>query len=210
MGVAERRERERQEVRAKILDAARDLFADQGYEAVTMRKIAERIEYSATAIYFHFRDKEALLRALCDADFGALAVHFHAIAKIADPIERLRRIGLAYVDFGLTHPNQYRFMFMTPRPALAPEMSSLERGNPEQDAYALLKETVAEGIAQGRFRPELQDAELLSQVVWEATHGAISLHIAKCNDGWIDWRPVPQSAALVIDALIRGLTRKGE
>ncbi|HYB54383.1 MAG TPA: TetR-like C-terminal domain-containing protein, partial [Thermoanaerobaculia bacterium] len=121
-----------------------------------------------------------------------------------------RRIGNAYVDFGLKHPNQYRFMFMTPRPPLPPEMSSLERGNPEQDAYAFLKGTVEQGIAQGRFRRELDDPELVSQVVWEATHGAISLQIAKCNDGWIDWRPVPQSAALVIDALIRGLTRKGE
>lgn len=206
MGVAERRERERQEIREKILDAARELFAELGYEAVTMRRIAEKIEYSPTAIYFHFQDKTALLRALCDEDFGALAKHFQSIARIADPIERLRNIGAAYVEFGLAHPNQYRFMFMTPRPPMSPEESALERGNPEQDAYAFLKATIEEGIARKRFRPELRDAELLSQVVWEAVHGAISLQIAKCNDGWIDWKPVRESAALVVEALIRGLT----
>jgi AcrR family transcriptional regulator len=206
MGVAERRERERQEIREKILDAARELFAEMGYEAVTMRRIAEKIEYSPTAIYFHFQDKTALLRALCDEDFGALARHFQSIARIADPIERLRNIGAAYVEFGLAHPNPYRFMFMTPRPPMSPEESALERGNPEQDAYAFLKATIEEGLAQKRFRPELGDAELLSQVVWEAVHGVISLQIAKCNDGWINWKPVRESAALVVEALIRGLT----
>ncbi len=210
MGVAERRERERQEVREKILDAARELFAEMGYEAVTMRRIAEKIEYSPTAIYFHFHDKTALLRALCDEDFGALAKHFQSIARIADPIERLRTIGSAYVEFGLAHPNQYRFMFMTPRPPMGPEDSSLEKGNPEEDAYAFLKATIEEGLAHKRFRPDLKDAELLSQVVWEAVHGVISLQIAKCNDGWITWHPVRESAALVVDALIRGLTRKEE
>ena len=73
MGTAERRERERQELRVRILDAARELFAEQGYDAVTMREIADRIEYSPTAIYFHFKDKEALLRELCDTDFATLA-----------------------------------------------------------------------------------------------------------------------------------------
>lgn len=210
MGLVERRERERQEIRGKILDAARELFAERGYEAVTMRNIAERIEYSATAIYFHFKDKEALLRNLCDEDFGALAKHFQSIARITDPIERLRRIGRAYTGFGLEHPNQYRFMFMTPHPPVPPESSSLERGNPEQDAYAFLRATISEALAQGRFRTELRDEELLSQVVWEAVHGVISLQIAKCHDAWIDWRPVEKSASLVIDALIRGLTRDRE
>ncbi len=73
MGTKERREREREELRTRILDAARELFAEEGYEAVTMRRIADRIEYSPTAIYFHFRDKEALMRELCDHDFRALA-----------------------------------------------------------------------------------------------------------------------------------------
>ncbi len=209
MGVIERRERERQDLREKILDAARELFARHGYEAVTMRRIAEAIEYSPTAIYFHFQDKEALLRELCAADFGALAQRFQTIASIADPIERLRRIGLAYVDFALEHPSQYRFMFMTPRPPVPAEKSAVEKGNAEQDAYAFLKATIQEAVAQRRFRPGLKDADLLSQTVWAGTHGVVSLHIAKESDDWVDWRPVRTTAALMIEALIRGLTREG-
>src|SRR5919204_1809076 len=112
----ERRAREREETRGKILDAAREMFVDQGIEAVTMRAIADRIEYTPTAIYYHFRDKRALIEELCALDFRALARAFGRIGRIEDPVERLRRIGLAYVDFALGHPSHYRFMFMTPKP----------------------------------------------------------------------------------------------
>ena len=72
MGVAERRDREREEVRRKILDAARELFTAEGYERVTMRRIAEAIEYSPTTIYNHFQDKDDLLQALCEDEFARL------------------------------------------------------------------------------------------------------------------------------------------
>jgi len=208
MGVTERRERERQEIRAKILEAARELFAEQGYEQVTMRRIAERIEYSPTAIYFHFKDKEALLRELCDEDFAALASQLVQIASERDPIERLRRIGKAYVRFALAHPNQYRFMFMTPKPPLDPTDSAIERGNPEQDAYAFLKATVSEAIQTNRLREGLSDPDLVSQMIWGATHGVVSLPIAKSNDPWVDWADTETTANEVIEAMIRGLARE--
>src|SRR5512145_1485703 len=110
MGSRERREREKAEVRQAILDAARELFVEKGYEAVTLREIAKRIEYSPTAIYLHFRDKKAVINAICDHDFLALAKKFGKIAEIADPLERLKAAGLAYADFALRHPNQYRLM----------------------------------------------------------------------------------------------------
>src|SRR5258706_8452785 len=142
LGTTERRERQREELRGQILDAARELFAELGYDAVTMRKIAERIEYSPTAIYFHFKDKEALLRELCDTDFAALAHEFQKIARIADPMDRLRAIGRAYVAFAVGYPNHYRLMFMTPKPGgMRAEDSRLRRGNPEEDAYAFLRAT---------------------------------------------------------------------
>lgn len=204
MGITERRERERKVVREKILDAARELFVSEGYEAVTMRKIAEKIEYSATAIYFHFRDKEALMQELCDTDFAALAGEFQKIAQVSDPIERLRQIGRAYVAFALEHPNHYRLMFMTPHPPLD---SRLTQGNPEEDAYAFLKATVAEAIGSSLLRRELTDADLVSQMVWAGTHGVVSLQIAKCNDSWIEWRDARASAHELIDVMIRGLVR---
>lgn len=206
MGTKERRERERAEIREKILEAARELFVKEGYEAVSMRKIADRIEYSPTAIYFHFKDKEALLKELCDNDFGALAQQFVHIAEVADPIERLRMTGHAYARFGIEHPNHYRLMFMTPHPPIDPAQQELERGNPEQDAYAFLKVVVTDALAAGRFREGLGDADLLSQTIWAAMHGAISLQIAKCNDDWIEWRPLEDRVASMIDLIIDGLT----
>lgn len=210
MGTTERREREKVQVRTRILDAARKLFAELGYEAVTMRKIADRIEYSPTAIYFHFKDKEALMRELVEKDFSTLAQQFQMIAREKDPIVRLRKVGHAYVAFGLEYPNHYRLMFMTPHPPIAKtEQEEARRGNPEEDAYAFLKATISDGLSQKRFRPELTDADLIAQTVWSGTHGIVSLHIAKCNDDWIDWRPVKKTATLIIDGMIRGLTRAG-
>jgi AcrR family transcriptional regulator len=208
LGTTERRERERQELRTRILDAARELFAEQGYDAVTMRGIAERIEYSPTAIYFHFEDKEALLRELCDTDFAALAHDFQKIARTADPLERLRMIGRAYVAFAIEHPSHYRLMFMTPKPALHAADSHIARGNPEQDAYAFLRATVAEAIAEGSLRSEFVDEDLVSQMVWAGVHGVVSLQIAKRGDDWVEWHDPQSTAHSLIDVMIRGLVRK--
>jgi AcrR family transcriptional regulator len=205
MGVKERREREREEVKGKILDAARELFVAEGWDAVTMRKIAEKIEYSPTAIYLHFADKDALLRELCATDYGALAKQFGKLAKVEDPIERLRRIGHAYVDFAAEFPNHYRFMFMTVHPNV--EEKLLQKGNPEEDAYGFLVATVAEAIEKKRLLPGLKDADLVAQVVWAAVHGVISIQIAKGNDSWVEWRPVKKSAAFAIDTMVRGLEK---
>jgi AcrR family transcriptional regulator len=210
MGVTERRERAKADLRARILEAARVLFAAHGYDAVTMRRIAEAIEYSPTAIYGHFADKVTLFRELCLLDFAALATAFQKIARERDPLERLRKIGLAYVDFAIAYPNHYRMMFMTPHP---PEMKgddlcSLGKGNPEKDAYELLRATVVEAIEEGQLRPDLKDAHLVAQAAWAGVHGIISLQIAKKDDPWVDWRPIKRTAALVVDSMIRGISRE--
>ena len=206
MGPKERRAREREEIRGRILDAARDLFAAEGVDSVTMRRIADRIEYSPTAIYFHFRDKETLLKELCACDFGAFAQRLAPIVEIADPIDRLRAMGHAYVEFGFANPAHYRFMFMTPKPPHVEGEVEIERGNPEEDAYALLEALVEEALAKGRFRPGATDGGLISQVIWAGVHGVVSLEIAKCHDKWVDWRPFADRTKLMIDVLIDGLT----
>jgi AcrR family transcriptional regulator len=207
LGPKERREREREETRTRILDAARELFASEGVESVTMRRIADRIEYSPTAIYFHFRDKEALLGELCDTDFRAIAQQFTAIAAIADPIERLRATGHAYVEFGIANPSHYRVMFMTPKPPHTPEESALRKGNPDEDSYEFLKLIVTQAMADGRLRGDVTDADLAAQVIWAGVHGVVSLEIAKCNDAWVDWRPIADRAKLMIDVLIAGVSK---
>ena len=212
MGTKDRRDREREQMRTKIMDAARELFITHGYEAVSMRKIAEAIEYSPTAIYVHFEDKEALFWEVCAHDFLALAHASRELAQISDPVERIRQIGHAYIRFALEHPNHYRLMFMTPhRPPTAggaslPDEVRCRKGNPDEDSYAFLKLAVVEAIHSGRFHPDLNDADLIAQTLWAAVHGVASLEIIKAHDTWLDWRPVEDRARTIIDAVLRGLT----
>jgi AcrR family transcriptional regulator len=194
-------------MRTKILDAARALFVEHGYEAVTMRKIAEKIEYTATALYGHFEDKETLLRAICDVDFLAIRGAFERLGKVTDPIERLRKIGVAYVDFAVEFPNHYRLMFMTPHPRKDPALSAVKQGDPDQDAYAFVRATVAEARQAGRFREEFVDDDLLAQLVWSGVHGVVALHLTKGDDPWLTWRPVKKTAKIMVDTMIRGLLR---
>jgi len=174
-----------------------------------MRRIADKIEYSPTAIYFHFKDKQAVLRAVCDADFGAFGEQFRKVALIPDAVERLRMAGYGYVEFGLNHPVQYRLMFMTPHPNIDPADSELEKGNPEEDAYAFLKETLLGIRESGRLRPDLEEnLDLAAQVIWSGMHGIVSLELAKCNDAWVEWRPMAERSRLMIDVLVAGVTRR--
>jgi AcrR family transcriptional regulator len=204
MGTAERRERERVEVREKILAAAHKLFVERGYDAVTMRAIADAIEYSPTALYFHFKDKEALIRELCQQDFTPLAKQFAEFIAIDDPVERLREIGRAYARFGVEHPEQYRFMFMTSLPPPA-DPQEYGKGDPGRDGYAFLRTTVEEAIRSDRLRDGFGDAELTSQTVWAGMHGLVALHIALAQDGWTDWRPLDARIEALLDALMNGI-----
>jgi AcrR family transcriptional regulator len=205
-----RRDRERAETRERILDAARGMFVRDGYEATTMRAIADKVDYTATAIYHHFRSKEELMLELATTDFRALAAAFGQIGRIEDPIERLRRVGEAYVDFALAHPMQYQLMFMTPHPVMT--VKGITRGDPSQDAYAFLRRIWEEAIAAGRVRPEYTDAEELAQMCWSSLHGLLSLHIVKHNaiqhgEQWIAWRDAAKTARRMSEALVRGLAR---
>lgn len=211
MGVKERREREKLETRDLILDAARELFISEGYEGVSMRKVAEKIEYSPTAIYLHFKDKEDLFRELCHEDFARLAEELNVIALNPDPAERLRELGLAYIRFGAEYPNHYKLMFMTAHPpAKLDERDQEVKGNPEKDAYALLQHLVRQAVDAGIFRDEYADVDLIAQTLWSAVHGVISLQIAKSNDGWIDWVPLEPRAQVMVDCVMRGLLKESK
>lgn len=211
MGVKERREREKSEIRERILDAARELFVTEGYEGVSMRKVADRIEYSPTSIYLHFADKDDLFRELCHADFAALAEQLNVLAQHPDPVERIRQTGLAYIQFGKHYPNHYKLMFMTAHPPAELNEADCEvKGNPEKDAYAMLRFLVQQAIEAGVFRDEYRDAELISQTLWAAMHGVISLQIAKGGDQWVEWVSLDDRATTMADVILRGFLKEGK
>ncbi len=209
MGTRERRERERGEVRTKVLAAARALFAEKGYEAVTMREIADKIEYSPTAIYHHFDNKLSLCTELCASDFVGFGGHFLEAMKVADPIERLREMGVAYVRFAVEHPKHYQFMFLTPMPAMDPMDTIL--AHPETDSYKMLRLTCQEAIDKGLLRPEYRDAEELAQIMWAQMHGLVSLKLIKGNQPFVgEWRDLEQTARRAMDIIFAGMRAESE
>lgn len=210
MSPTERQVSEQAAVREKILNAARELFVKQGIEAVSLRKIADSIGYTAPALYTHFPDKQGILAELCRQDFAALAGAFLKLSRVADPVERIYRIGLGYIRFAIEHPNHYRLMFMTPSLAtMAPptpeDIASMD--DPDRDAYAFLHKAVKEALAAGRFRPEYKDSELLAQTLWAGVHGVASLEITHSDCPWAGWRSLDRRSKTMCASVLRGLLK---
>ena len=142
MGSSERRARAKVALRQQILDAARELFVHEGYDAVSMRRIAARIEYSPTAIYLHFPDKQSILTALCDETFEKLSMRLATLfARTTDPLAQLRDGLRLYIEFGLAHPHHYTVSFLVrPRDERTSEPTAGHR------AFAFLQAAVAAGV----------------------------------------------------------------
>jgi AcrR family transcriptional regulator len=207
MGTNERRERERGRMREQILNAARELFATRGYEAVTMREIGKRIEYSATALYNHFADKEALVRELCRRDFSDFAQRFlSAVVGSQSAIESTCRAGLVYLSFAEQFPQHYRLMFMTPLPEAPPEAG--EREDPRMNAYVFLRQLVNSLLAGNHLRDGLTDPDLVAQTIWAMVHGAASLELTiDRKEQWLDFKPRRERFSDALRTLIRAMFR---
>jgi AcrR family transcriptional regulator len=184
-----------------ILDVARELFAAEGYEAVTMKKIADRLGITPTAIYFHFADKAALIEELTTADWTAFARKFEPALAEPDPIARLRLAAHGYIEFARAHPNHYRLLFMTPPRGPAPP----RRGDAGRDIHAMIHAAVVEALATGRFRPQFTDATIISQALWASVHGIAALHIVKGANVATPFRNIRRTTELTVDALLYGL-----
>ena len=112
MGIKERQDRERQAVRDAILDAARDLFVAEGYRNVSIRKIAERIEYSPAAIYSYFPSKDDIFFALAEEGFRRLDAKVRSAGVHADPLDQLRACWWAYYEFSKEQREFFQLMFV--------------------------------------------------------------------------------------------------
>lgn len=197
----------REKLRASIIDAARSLFVERGIEAVSMREIAKKIHYSATTLYHHFADKDALLQAVCDEDFLALAAGMREVMQLPDLVERIHALTRGYARFALQYPNHYRLMFMTPRVPCNLEMTAISQGNTEQDAYAQLKLVVQDAFEAGLFRPDLTHPELIAQTLWASIHGVCSLEIALGHETWIQWVTVQARLDFMQNTVMQSLLR---
>jgi len=200
MGPRERREREKEVLRQEILDAARELFVKEGYENVSMRRIAEKIEYSPTTIYLYFQDKAELLYHLCEETFAKLVKTFESFEDNSDPLNCLRRGCRAYIDFGLKYPNHYRVTFMLPREGGEKRERFLQEKSMGRQAFNHLRSIVEECVRQNKFRRV--DVEVTSQAFWAAIHGVTSLLITKPKFPWAEKNKLIN---FIIDTMIDGL-----
>jgi len=193
--------REKESLRQQILDAARDLFATHGYRNVSMRKIAEKIEYSPTTIYLYFNDKSELLFSLCEETFSILIDQFAQLDReIEDPVERLR-LGLkSYVLFGIEHPNHYKVTLMEHVDSHDRAPDDKMNQSKGMQAFKNISQTVSLCVSQGRFRSV--DVDLASQALWAAIHGITSLLIVHTKFPWADHHNVIDQ---VVNTMIDGL-----
>jgi AcrR family transcriptional regulator len=201
VGITERKERQRAELREQILAAARRIVFDEGFEALTMRKIADAIEYSPATIYLHFENREAIGRQLCAETFEHLMAYLAPVSAIADPAERLRAIGRAYARFGMENPKEYRLLFMTDEKYMEALFGPAQHEDHEgQRAFDFVVETVRECVACGAVAA--QDPVLLAETVWASIHGVVSLELT-CPH--VLDSPVDQIVETLVVALTRGL-----
>jgi AcrR family transcriptional regulator len=203
MGVQERRAREKKELRQEILDAARDLFVREGFENVSMRKIAEKIEYSPTTIYLYFHDKSDLLDCICEETFSRLVRKQTTLDQtVSDPVERLEKGLRAYIDFGLKHPNHYKLSFMTSLGIASPDVIPRSR-DMGQKAFGNLRGMLAE--CSEKHLIEIDDLDATAQALWAMIHGLTSLLIGKPNYPWVERNHLIDT---LVGNVMRGLNAK--
>jgi AcrR family transcriptional regulator len=189
---------DKENLRQEIMDAAREMFVAEGYEHVSMRKIAEKIGYSATTIYLYFRDKNDLLHQICEQTFARLAQNIKAINGLSDnPLEKLRSGLREYVYFGLKHPSQYEIVFITPLPVNVE--SNFEESN-GRVAFDTMRTVIGECVAANLLKSD--DVELISQTLWAGIHGVTALLIQHGGFPFVDRERLVDS---VIDTLIAGI-----
>ena len=199
MGVKERKAREKEQLRQQILFAARELFVNEGYENVSMRKIANKIEYSPTTIYLHFKDKADLLDSVCQETLLNLLNTLEELKRdMSDPIETLRKSGKAYVEFGLKYPQDYKLTFVI-RPQFQKGLG-LQEGSVGEKVFNYLRTMVSECIRQKIFRQ--MDVETTGQVLWAAVHG-VTLLLIDFPD--FPWTEKDELINTVINITIEGL-----
>lgn len=209
MGVTERRAREREALSEAILDAASELIVAEGPQNLSIRKIAEKIEYAPSTIYLYFEDKHAILAGICIRFFEDLLEQLNEIRdNTPDPREALRAGLRCYVDFGLANPTRYQVTFLTPpAPDLPPDhpicVAIHQAGF---TTLSCLGQGIGAAMEAGVLEPG--DPALKAFNAWLALHGLTAGIITMCQFDKTGW---PDNDLLIdqhIEMIMRGLGAK--
>ena len=175
-----RRERERAQLKERIMDVAREMFVRDGYEAVTLRSIALAIEYTPGFVYKFFKDKQALVREIIRKDSEDLRTHLLECLKVGNPVKQLVEMARLYGGWAVAHPNHYRLMLVPP-PAWEQQDQELRLQEPvplEQETLSVLTVLVKEAIKQKLMKDKYSEPALIAATLWAGIHGVVLLEIA--------------------------------
>lgn len=182
---AQRRAAHKESLEQRILDAARALFAERGFEAVTLREVAAAVGYSHATLYSFFADKRSLLARLSQEGSAGLNAVLGGQIDASPPLAALRRVATAYLRWAVAHPHHYRLLFVEPSEAGEPDPS-----------YALLRGLVAR-LAGG-------DPDLRTQTLWAGLHGVALMEIALVPRGAYPWRDLQARIEAMVQTLLPG------
>jgi len=181
MGISERKQKEKDLLKMKIVAAAKELFLEEGYEKVSMRKIAARIEYSPTTIYLYFKNKSDLIVNIVQDYYIDLAKDVIKVLKNDDkPLQQLTDILVLYVQKSIDPKNHYKLIMAHYHDIkkAAGSGSGYPRG------FSELKDLVEQCMEDGSFRKD--DSDLVLQGIWMNNYGIISMLLTEVNFPWVD------------------------
>jgi AcrR family transcriptional regulator len=205
MGIAERKEKQKTELKNLILEASVKLFSEQGYEGFSIRKIAEMIEYSPTTVYLYYKDKNEILFDLHEIGFRKFADYNRAIFDISNPLVRLHKLGENYIRFGVENPEFYNLMFILPAPMEALSCMNNEEWKGGDDALNLLKSILQECMDRKLILNG--DLNSMAMAIWGMVHGLVSLAIRKRFAKLVDEEEVIPTMNKSLNWLINVLDR---
>jgi len=171
MSSLERKEKEKNELRKKILEAAKEVLFEKGFDNLTMRAIAERIDYSPTTIYLYFRNKTDLTENLLEYAFEQLVNTIGSIDQsmyTKNPVGLLKEGLRTYIKYGANHPHFYRMM-TTSIIESSNNSLTLKEGSMNEKAFAFLESGVQNCVDAGAI--EAKDSRSIASMLWAAIHG---------------------------------------
>jgi AcrR family transcriptional regulator len=200
MSARAKQDREK-DLRQEIIDAAREIFVAEGYDRLSMRRVAEKIGYSPTTIYLYFEDKAHLLRDVCEEAFQKLGEAIAAARETGtEPLDVLKKGLFAYIYFGIANPHQYEVAFVSPKEKIFHSGDFSFKGSAGERAFSMLSSSVIDCINAGIFRRG--DAAKISQTIWASIHGVTSLLIMHEKFPFVDRDDLIES---VIETTVGGL-----
>lgn len=176
MTITKRRDREIQEQRNKIITQSWKIITDEGWQALSIRKIADAIEYSVPVIYKHFENKEAIIEYFSKEGFNILSTKIKLIVKDdLDPSQILRTIAYTYWQFASEYVQHYRIMFGLGIPACETINSSVEMQETSNYMFHAIEEVLAES------QNESADKFLKLKTFWSTLHGFVAIALLSNN-----------------------------